>query len=77
MNLELVNTIDLVEELSKRFDTCVIIGLKAPLAANRDEASPMLWKYRGGALQAIGLCQMAGIFIASDIGHTHLTQEDL
>lgn len=75
MNLELANTFELAEELAKRFETCIIMGLKAPLTSTGKDASPM--KYRGGALEAIGMCHMATMFIASDIGLSGLTKDDI
>ena len=75
MNLEVVNTVELIDELTKRFERVVFAGMKP--AKNESDLSPLAWKYKGGAIEATGLCAMVTALILTDVGIRDLPTSDI
>ena len=77
MSLELANTIELLDELAKRFEHFVYIGQKAPKNEDPDKTTAFVYKYKGGAHHAMGLCFTLQNAILSDLPTTEITLDDL
>ena len=55
-NIELVQTQDLIEEISKRFDSCIFYGVRKG-KSDKDQ-DRFWWHYIGCKATNLGLCEM-------------------
>lgn len=54
MTLELADTDALVEELAKRFESIICVGMKAPIDTSHPDQRTMMWRYKGNKFMCLG-----------------------
>lgn len=54
MTLELVETEALVEELFKRFESIICVGMKAPADTAHPDYRAVMWRYKGNKFMCLG-----------------------
>lgn len=71
MTLELASTDALVEELSKRFESIICVGIKAPIDTSNPDHRAMMWRYKGNKFMCLGaasnLVHILNVEIESEI----------
>jgi hypothetical protein len=75
MNLELVTTDALFDELSRRFDKII-------LCANRKtrtdgSRSQTIYQYKGGAVHSLGMCEILKLYILEGMDMNDIPLEDI
>lgn len=74
-DLDLLPTVQLLEAVCRRFEAAIILGIRWP--EDDVEKVQTIYKFKGGAIMALGLAEMLKLNVANTLDPTHQSMDDL